>query len=778
MKISLSRAFTCASILCLLVTGVACATTTTVSSISALQSAINGAHPGDVIILANGTYSASSAINVGVAGTADAPITIQAATVGGATIGGSDGFHLTSTAAYATVQGFVFTHAAGKTSIDAGASHCRYTRNVFKCSGTGANLNVMADDSVIDYNEFGPKAATGQMMEVEGPSGRIAQHVWVHHNYFHDFSPVSGNGQEDIRFGLSGISLTNGFGIIESNLFLRCSGENEVISNKSCSNTYRYNTLLNCANGGQISQRHGNNNLYYGNYVKNSSGIRIYGDNNQVFSNYLEGNDVGINIGNGDGDVESGAPLGSHDRPDYTVFVYNTLVNNTTQYEMNGRSGGLGTTHTTFANNIILGGKTAVSISSSGPYATPIWSNNIIWNAGSIGNLPASGYTAVNPLLAADANGIFRLQSGSPAINAGKGSYPLVTVDMDGQPRDSTPDIGADEISNAPIIAHILAPSDVGPNANSIPQAAASPVFTPGGGTYTSAQIVTISSTDGSASIRYTTDGSIPSETVGTIYSGAISLSSTTTLSAIAYGPGLTDSTVTSAVYTIGPPPQQVAAPTFSPDGGTYTSAQMVSLSSATSGALFRYTTDGSTPSETVGTPYSNTAISISTTTTLKAVGYEPGFTDSAVTSATYTIGPPPTFNFEAASMSPVGTGATVSTSNDTNVTGGLLEFLNSTAVGQSMTLTTPSVPAGTYQIQFRYKTNTSRAQHNVKIDGTQVGGTIDQYAKTSTYPTATLGNVTFAIAGTHKIVLTVTGKDSAATHFYITADKFTFVGK
>src|SRR5580693_10362045 len=59
------------------------------------------------------------------------------------------------------------------------------------------------------------------------------------------------------------------------------------------------------------------------------------------------------------------------------------------------------------------------------------------------------------------------------------------------------------------------------------------------------------------------------------------------------------------------------------------------------------------------------------------------------------------TLNFEAEDMSPVGTGATVSTANDTNVTGGLLEFLNSTAVGQSMTLTTPSMPAGTYQVQF-----------------------------------------------------------------------------
>src|SRR5579862_331963 len=66
----------------------------------------------------------------------------------------------------------------------------------------------------------------------------------------------------------------------------------------------------------------------------------------------------------------------------------------------------------------------------------------------------------------------------------------------------------------------------------------------------------------------------------------------------------------------------------------------------------------------------------------------------------------------EVESMSPVGSGATVSTSNDANASGGVIEFLNATAANQTMTLTTPSVAAGTYQVQFRYKTNTTRGQH------------------------------------------------------------------
>jgi len=173
--------------------------------------------------------------------------------------------------------------------------------------------------------------------------------------------------------------------------------------------------------------------------------------------------------------------------------------------------------------------------------------------------------------------------------------------------------------------------------------------------------------------------------------------------------------------------------------------------------------------------------VDLSSSATLSAIAYESGFTDSSVTSATYTInisGPPPTLNFEAEDLSPVGTGATVSISDDPNASGGVVEFLNSTAAGQIMTFTTPSIVAGTYQFQLRYKTNTTRGEHTVKIDGMQVGGTINQYSTTIGYTTVTLGNVTFSSAGTHTIAMTVTGKVSASTKFYITADKFTFVGQ
>ncbi|EKE20317.1 MAG: hypothetical protein ACD_8C00021G0002 [uncultured bacterium] len=80
----------------------------------------------------------------------------------------------------------------------------------------------------------------------------------------------------------------------------------------------------------------------------------------------------------------------------------------------------------------------------------------------------------------------------------------------------------------------------------------------------------------------------------------------------------------------------QVVAPTTSPAAGTYSSAQSVTLSSTTDGDTIYYTTDGSTPT-TSSALYSG-AISISSTTTLKAIAVKSGMTDSTVMSSLFTI--------------------------------------------------------------------------------------------------------------------------------------------
>jgi hypothetical protein len=522
-----------------------------VSSIADLRTRINSAVAGDVIVMANGVYTATSSIGISRVGTAANPITIRAAIIGGVELTGTSGygFSANSGAAHVHIQGFKFTHQSGRNSINNGATFIRFTRNVFECTGDGNYLVISGHDAQVDYNEFRNKSTVGNMIDVRGSGSQIARRVWIHHNYFHDFTSAGENGAETIRFGLSGLSLSTGNGLIEHNFFIRCRGENEMISNKSSGNTYRYNTVLDSA-GAEISQRHGNDCLYYGNYMRNTAGIRVYGDRHLIFSNYLESNTIGVNMGNGDGDVYNGAALTAHDRPDDNVVVFNTFVNNNTHYQMGGRSGGLGSTNTTVANNIFQGGGSMASISSSGPY-TGSWTGNIRWQTSSAGNMPSSGYTNINPQLVRDANQIYHLQAGSPAIDTAVGSYPFVTVDQDGQPRDANPDKGADEFSNAPIVARILSAEDVGPSAGLTVQTSA-PSFNPPGGQFASAQQVTITTATAGATIRYTTDGSDPSRTNGTVYAGPVTLASSATLKAIAYKDGETDSAITSDSYVIG----------------------------------------------------------------------------------------------------------------------------------------------------------------------------------------------------------------------------------
>jgi hypothetical protein len=144
---------------------------------------------------------------------------------------------------------------------------------------------------------------------------------------------------------------------------------------------------------------------------------------------------------------------------------------------------------------------------------------------------------------------------------------------------------------------------------------------------------VTITSTTSGASIYYTTDGSTPT-TSSNKFSAPITISTTTTLNAMATASGMANSFVTSGVYTI----QTAAAarPSFSPAPGTYTGSINVSIFSTTAGATMYYTTDGTTP--TTSSNKYNGPFTLTTTATVKAIATAPGLSNSTVSNAPYTI--------------------------------------------------------------------------------------------------------------------------------------------
>lgn len=160
------------------------------------------------------------------------------------------------------------------------------------------------------------------------------------------------------------------------------------------------------------------------------------------------------------------------------------------------------------------------------------------------------------------------------------------------------------------------------------------PVISPAGGTYTSAQNITLTDSLGGATIYYTTDGSAPTSS-SSVYSAPFPLSSGTTVQAIASASGYLQSSVATATYAFN---TQTATPNFAPAAGTYTTTQSVTITDATSGAVIYYTTDGSTP--TTGSAVYANPISVGSSKTIKAIAVASRLTASNVASAAYSIQP------------------------------------------------------------------------------------------------------------------------------------------
>ena len=82
-----------------------------------------------------------------------------------------------------------------------------------------------------------------------------------------------------------------------------------------------------------------------------------------------------------------------------------------------------------------------------------------------------------------------------------------------------------------------------------------------------------------------------------------------------------------------------VATPTLSPNGGSFAGPVSLTMQTATAGAAIYYTTDGSAPTLS-STPYSG-AITVSTSSTIRAKAFKSGYSASNETSAAFTVTSP-----------------------------------------------------------------------------------------------------------------------------------------
>ncbi len=139
------------------------------------------------------------------------------------------------------------------------------------------------------------------------------------------------------------------------------------------------------------------------------------------------------------------------------------------------------------------------------------------------------------------------------------------------------------------------------------------------------------------AQIRYTVDGSEPTES-SPLYSAAINVTATTTLKAKGFQVDYADSPVMTDVYTL--QSQVLPPPVADPTSRRFTDSLAVRLSvPGHPDAQIRYTVDGSVP--TAKSPLYSAAINLTATTTLKAKAFQATFVESTVMTDVYTLQPP-----------------------------------------------------------------------------------------------------------------------------------------
>lgn len=261
--------------------------------------------PGMTVAIKNGTYHSQNVIFTG-NGKENSPITLTAEEQGKVKFTGKS--NMTINGKHLTVKGFKWENPEnGQTSV------VKFEKNsefciLENCSITGFDtkediendskwISIYGTQNTVTHCSFSDKKNIGALCVVWLEEGKQARHI-ISHNYFsrptslYSSSGSAINGQESIRIGDSNHSLQDAYCLVDSNYFYHCHGElAEIISNKSCNNTYTNNGFYECK--GTLTLRHGNSctvrgNYFIGNGMSQTGGVRIIGENHIVENNRFE----------------------------------------------------------------------------------------------------------------------------------------------------------------------------------------------------------------------------------------------------------------------------------------------------------------------------------------------------------------------------------------------------------------------------------------------------------------------------------------------------------
>ncbi len=425
---------------------------------ASLTAAIAAATPGTTVCLEAREWPDLTLV-ARATGTAEAPILIAAERPGETFLTGDIAVQLGGQ--HVIVTGLVLRQgrSAGSHLIDfeAGGEECRGCRlsnvAVIELADTGDTkwVSLRGEDNRVDHCAFYGKTNDGALLVVWRPDGGPDRHR-IDHNLFAERPSLGRNGGETIRVGDSSQHDSDSFTVVEENYFYRSDGEIEIVSNKSGANVYRRNVFF--ESQGLLTLRHGDGctverNVFIANGV-NGGGVRIVGSGHRVVNNYVEGCRTSSNVRGGIVLMAADAsPAMNGYQPVQDVeILHNTIVDCQQSLLVGGGSGTVAPTRVTLHGNLFDTRGQGDVIREETALTSSVVSDNLFFG-GALGITDATGFTMANPLMVRGGGGIWRIPFGSPARDGAASGFG-VTIDLDEDARDGTPDIGADEAGVGP----------------------------------------------------------------------------------------------------------------------------------------------------------------------------------------------------------------------------------------------------------------------------------------------------------------------------------------